>query len=216
MIEQQSFAADELKKMMSHPVVAAIALDLLFVMSAQPSSDQQVVGRPSADGECLLGHDDTSTQVTEPVRIAHPLDLDAQGILGLWQNWFTDQAPQPFQQVERTLTRLQDCAINDDGTSMNPHDEVTIHNAEQAYRVLQAHGWYSDRDAGDFCRTFRGGQQGDVTATLTELLWESGNIGPLEFRDTNWEILPIADVPPIVLSETIRDIDRTIEATRIQ
>ena len=77
MLTQRSYAADELKMMMQHPVVAAIARELLFVMSTE--QDQPVVGRPSDDGANLLGLDGHGTRVTQPVCIAHPLDLEAQG-----------------------------------------------------------------------------------------------------------------------------------------
>lgn len=214
MLEQRGYTPDDLKMMLQHPVVATLARELLFVMSAPQPSDKLLVGRPSDDGQNLLSLDGKSTKVTQPVRIVHPLDLDEQGVLAQWQSWFTDHAPQPFPQVERAFARLGDLEIIDDGTRINRHDGVAISNEEQAFRVLQAHGWQSDREASDICRIFRGGERGDTTAILQEFLIDASLVGPIEFRDSLWNIMPIVDVPPIILSETIRDIDRTIEAVR--
>ncbi len=123
-------------------------------------------------------------------------------------------APQAFQQVERAFARSSDLTVIDDGTRIDRHDGIAINNEEQAFRILQAQGWQSDRDAGDLFRTFSDKQRGSVTAVILEFLFEASRMGLIEFRDQLWNVIPIADVPPIVLSETIRDIDRTMEAVR--
>ncbi len=90
MLEQRLYSADDLKMMMQHPVVAVIARDLLFAMDSTNASDKPIIGRPTEDGASLVGLDEKSIAVTRPVRIAHPLDLDAQGVLAQWRIWFTD------------------------------------------------------------------------------------------------------------------------------
>ena len=219
MIQQRPYTVEDLKMMMKHPVVEAVARELLFVMESAAPNDSFAFGLPNANGDQLLGLNGTVSPISRPVRLAHPLDLDSQGVLGAWQSWLTDQPPQPFQQVERAFVRVHDLETADDGTKIVRHDGVAIANEEQVFRILQAHGWQLDRDLHEMCRTFSSADgsttagsaaDGMVTAVVPEFLLNDGALGPLEFRDASWQVLPISSIPPIILSETIRDIDRAV------
>ena len=212
MIQQRPYTPDDLKMMMKHPVVAAVARDLVFVMEPVQPTDILTVGLPATNGEQLLGLEGTGSLISRPVRLAHPLDLDSQGVLAAWQSWLTDQPPQPFQQVERAYVRAHHLETADDGTKVVRHDGVAITNEEQVFRILQAHGWQLDRDLNELCRTFQASTDERITAVLPEFLLNEGTLGPLEFRDAQWHVLPIASIPPTILSETIRDIDRAVSA----
>ena len=210
MIQERPFSGDDLRMMMKHPVVAVVAGELLFVMEPDEPRDKLTVGLPNTNGDQLLGLAGTGSPISRPVRLAHPLDLDNQGVLAAWQSWFTDQPPQPFQQVERAFARAAQLETAADGLKVVRHDGIAIANEEQAFRILQAHGWQLDRDLHELCRTFRAATHGNVTAILPEFMLDESTIGPLEFRNAQWNALPIPAVPPIILSEAIRDIDRAL------
>ncbi len=215
MIQQRPYLPDDLKMMMKHPVVAAVAGELVFVMEPKKSGERAAVGLPSDDGERLVGLDGKGLKVSRPVRVAHPLELEALGVLSLWKNWLTDHPPQPFQQVERTITRAADLETASEGKCVVRHDGVELKSEDQAFRILQAHGWQDDRELHELCRTFPSDRHGEITATLTDFMWHSNSIGTLEFRDSNWNAMSITDVPPVILSEAIRDVDRTVAGSSI-
>ncbi len=216
MIEQRQFDPATVTMMMQHPIVRVIASELVLIMDGSGSEPAQsaVLGLPSEDGRMLIALDGTLHPVLRPVRIAHPLTLDRLGVLADWQRWMTDRAPPAFPQLEREFARARELDVAGDGKRVMRHAGVRLANEDQAFRILQAHGWQDNREIKELCRTFTYESASPITALLVDELSTSGSLGMLEFRDAQWNQLSIADVPEIVLSEAIRDIDRTVSGTQ--
>lgn len=214
MIKQRTFSPDDLKMMMKHPVVVTVARDLVFIVEPTRSHESIGIGMPSEDGEHLIALDGAATEISRAVQIMHPIELDRIGILTQWQNLMTDRPPQAFPQLDRAIVRADELETADEGKKIIRHEGVKLENEDQAFRILQAHDWQDYRELIGLCRTFSSPSTGSITAILRDFMSRAGSIGPLEFRDSDGNELAAEDVPPIFLSEAIRDIDRAVSGTQ--
>ncbi|MEM6470236.1 MAG: DUF4132 domain-containing protein [Planctomycetota bacterium] len=210
MVSRKIFSPSEVKMMMDHPVIAVIAGALLFTMPPETATGRPVIGRLSEDGLELVMPKGKRHRIDDGIRVSHPLDLVAEETLRVWQNEFIDAAPQPFQQLERQFFLLDSLETAREGTCIVYRDGRKLKNEEKAFRVLEAHGWGRDYESVSMLRQFRT-DQSDVRAVLPEFLC-SDELGPLEFHDASFDVLPVKDVPPIVISEVLRDITRMFAA----
>jgi hypothetical protein len=183
---------------------------------------------PAGDGFADL----TGTAVPEPepdaeIRLWHPLDTSAEEIRA-WRDLLTDrELRQPFRQAFREVYLLTPAEV-ETGTYSNRFAAHIVHY-QQLYALMKARGWtcsmlgpWDSGDTDDAYRVLAGGawrvgfrhdyrdQQPDgVQCASTDRVWLDRRVGG------SWRTAQLADVPAIVLSEAMRDVDLFVSVTSI-
>ena len=193
------YGVDELSTLLANPVVKPIIENLVFVNSQT--------------GECgLLGDFKSGTTV----RVAHPVDMYKSKTWPKWQRFFferqqKDGVKQPFRQVFRELyTKLQE-ELSDKKTRMFAGNQI---QPAKTVAMLKGRRWIADPYGGLQKILYKN----DIVVTLWALAdWFSpSEIEPptleyVQFSDRKtWSDLAIADVPDVVYSEAMRDVDLAV------
>ncbi len=204
------FAGAELRTLFTHPVLAPLLRNLVFIGS------EGLAGYPTADGQDIEDHTGTRTAVLDDatLRVAHPHDLLQTGQWHLWQrDCFLRERVQPFKQVFRELYILTDMETGD-GTLARRYAGHQV-NPKQALVLLGKRGWVSNPEEGDVRRTFH---DAHLTAWLTfDYGWttpgevEGLTVDEIRFtRRGDWKPLPLREIPPRLFSEAMRDLDMVV------
>ncbi|GAP98110.1 DUF4132 domain-containing protein [Leptolyngbya sp. NIES-2104] len=198
------FTVDELMQLRTHPVLAPMLSQLILV------SDQDI-GYLTETG--LRSHNGTIQPIqADSLRIAHPYDLLQSNEWHLWQqDCFERSRSQPFKQVFRELYVL---TAQEQSEKLSKRYEGHQVNSKQAIALFGQRGWVATPDEG-VRRTFH--TEGVIAAV--ELQY--GYYTPLEvegltlegvrfYRRDEWKPLPLVEVPPMLLSEVLRDLDLVV------
>ncbi len=200
------FSGVELRQLCAHPVLVP-ALERLVLIG------EGIAGFPTAAGQALAGPDGKREPVKpdEPLRIAHPHDLYAAGDWHQWQkHLFETERVQPFKQVFRELYLLTAQERADSSVSHRYAGQQI--NPRQALALWGGRGWATQdgvrktfHDLGLTCDvTFRHGG-------WTPLDVEGWTLEGIEFhRRGEGKPVPLAEVPPRVFSEVMRDVDLVV------
>ncbi|WP_200892473.1 DUF5724 domain-containing protein [Aliterella atlantica] len=206
MCRGDSFTSDELQQLCNHPVLAPMLEQLVFI-------GEGAIGYPVEQGRSLQLHDGTIIPVKDVMRLAHPYDLLGTNQWHLWQQeCFQTQRQQPFKQVFRELYVL---------TTTERSDRTVSHryaghqvNPRQALALLGQRGWVSHPEEG-VRRTFH---EADISVWLT---FVNGYFSPTEVegltleglvftRRGEWKHIELFQVPPLIFSEVMRDLDLVV------
>jgi len=206
------FTGAELAALYGHPVLQPMLRSLVFV---EDGVEAPVLGYPR-EGAALLEDAEEGTHslaVGTTLRIAHPHDLLKTGAWDRWQrDCFLRERVQPFKQVFRELYVLTD-AEREDGTLSRRYAGHQV-NPKQVLALLGKRGWVSLPDEG-VRRTFHDAGLtvwlGFTGLTFTPLDVEGLTIEGVRFtRRGEWKPMPLAEVPPRLLSEAMRDLDLVV------
>ena len=206
MIRQDHFEVTDLEALDRHPVLAPMLRLVLFV-----DGDGHIA---RWRGDRWVDADDRDVATDGDVRLAHPVDLLASGEWIRWQErLFVDATRQPFKQAFRELYLPTD-GERTGGPGSRRYEGHQI-QTRQATALFGARGWTIDREAGDVWRVFH---QHGVTARvdfldgfLTAAEVELPSITHIVFtRRSDATVLPLESVPPVVFSETMRDLDLVV------
>lgn len=98
MCRGDTFTTEELRQLCTHPVLAPMLEQLIFV-------GEEAIGYPVEQGQLLQFHDGSISPIRGScLRVAHPCDLLATQSWHLWQQeCFWSERSQPFKQVFREL-----------------------------------------------------------------------------------------------------------------
>ncbi|MFG2109317.1 DUF4132 domain-containing protein [Micromonospora chersina] len=183
---------------------------------------------PTDDGFADLG----GTPVPEPgpdaeIRLWHPLNTSAEEIRR-WRDELTArELRQPFKQAFREVYLLTPAELQTE-TYSNRFAAHIVHY-RQLYALMRGRGWACSRlgpwdggDTDDAYRVLPGGgwrvglrheyrdQQPDgVECASTDRLWFDRRVGGA------WRTAQLSEVPAIVLSEAMRDVDLFVSVTSI-
>jgi hypothetical protein len=183
---------------------------------------------PTGDGFA----DVTGTAMPEPepdaeIRLWHPLNTAAEQIRA-WRDLLTDrELRQPIKQAFREVYLLTPAEV-ETGTYSNRFAAHIVHY-RQLYALMKARGWtcsmlgpWDGGDTDDAYRVLASGawrvgfrhdsldQQPDgVQCASTDRVWFDRRVGG------SWRTAQLADVPAIVLSEAMRDVDLFVSITSI-
>ncbi len=211
MIRGDAFSGAELVDLAKHPLLAPQLRRLVLLGDG-------IAGYPIADGRALVDHAGTEQAVgaSESLRLAHPMDLLDAGP-DAWHEWqrdaFRREIVQPFKQVFRELYPATQQEVTD-GTFSRRYAGHQV-GPRQALALLGGRGWVSKPDEG-VRRTFH------HLRLSAELWFQEGFYSPAEIdgltleavrftRSTgSREPVAIADVPPRVFSEVMRDLDLVV------
>jgi hypothetical protein len=168
----------------------------------------QTTARRFAD--TWVSSDGRAVALTGALRIAHPIEMFRSQSWGAWQAaMLSNEIRQSFRQVFRELYLLTD---NERGAEQSERYSQHRVKAAQGFALLHAAGWVSG-DREDGCtRTFHHdrvrAQIFPMVSTYKLKSAEPFPIGAVEFVSTsNNARLTLESVPPIVFSETMRDLD---------
>ncbi|HZT42855.1 MAG TPA: DUF5724 domain-containing protein [Chthonomonadaceae bacterium] len=203
------FTGAELRTLMGHPVLAPMLRSLVFL------GDKGLAGYPVEGGWALESHDGATSPVPEAagLAIAHPYDLLQTGEWHLWQkDCFLRERIQPFKQVFRELYVLTP-GETDNGTISRRYDGHQV-QPKQAMALFGGRGWVVHPEEG-VRRTFH--KEG-LTAWIT---FFEGFTTPAEVegltiegvgfsKKGQWTPMPLAEIPPRLFSEVMRDVDLVV------
>ncbi|SCG44045.1 protein of unknown function [Micromonospora echinaurantiaca] len=183
---------------------------------------------PTGDGFAEL--DGTAVPEPDPdvaIRLWHPLHASVEEIRR-WRDELTDrELRQPFKQAFREVYLLTP-AEQQTETYSNRFAAHIVHY-RQLYALMRGRGWTCSRlgpwDGGDtddayrvlpggawrvgFRHDYRDEQPDGVECASTDRVWFDRRAGGA------WRTAPLADVPAIVLSEALRDVDLFVSVTSI-
>lgn len=197
----------ELAELGDHPAVGPMLRDLVLV------DGQGRVGFPTGGSDLV----DAAGEVFAGqglLRVAHPVDLLASGQWPELQHAvMVGSRRQPFKQLFRELYTLTEGERAEPGTVSRRYAGHQV-EGRRARGIFGSRGWVADVETG-FSRTFH---RERVTAWC-ELL--GGAFTPAEVEDAaieevsfrrpgEWTPIPLAEVPPRVFSETMRDLDLVV------
>ena len=206
MCRGDSFSGAELKSWCGHALLAPLLGRLLAV-------GEGIIGYPDHGGRALRDFEGKLEPVKprETLRLAHPDDLLAAGQWHLWQReCFPAERVQPFKQIFRELYVL---------TQQERTDETLSHRyggqqvqPRQAAALFGSRGWHTTDGV------FKVLHDADLTA---QVFFQHGVTTPLEVEDATlagvgfsrrgeFQLLPLAAIPPRVFSEVMRDLDLVV------
>lgn len=206
MVRRDLFVQDDLVAASRHPVVAPMLDLVVFVDESGATMLRSGDGFRTADGR--------GAKPAGMVRLAHPVDLAASGDWIGWQErLFVEAARQPFKQVFRELYVLTD-AERATGPVSHRWEGHQV-QPRQSQALFGRRGWLLDRESGDVAKVFHA----DDLVARVDFLDGFGTPHDVELptirhiyftRRGNYLAEPIDQVPSIVFSEVMRDLDLVV------
>ncbi len=208
MCRGDEFTVAELKTLFQHPMLKTMIEQLLFISA-------ETMGYPIRNGAALYSHDGKETRLADAdrLRIAHPIDLLENGEWDRWQReCFLAERIQPFKQVFRELYALTSTE-KDEGNLSRRYAGHQV-NPRQAVALFGARGWVVDPSEG-VQRTFHAegisARVGFLQGMYTPAEVEGLTIEAVVFTKRGaWEPVPLAQIPPRIFSEVMRDLDLVV------
>lgn len=212
---------------LAHPVVGAYAR--LLIWQTGGDTDDWVDGLPeNVDGRWVLRDvDGTAHQLRDRLRMWHPIREPLDRIAA-WRERITDaELRQPFKQAFREIYLLTP-AEEETGTYSNRF-AAHILRYPQAGALIRNRGW-----SGSHLGYWDGGWDTEVRKEIGESGWtasfflelvEQGSDGygtpslcatdQVRFIRGGGDPQPLGDVPPLVFSEAMRDVDLFVGVTSV-
>ncbi len=203
------FTAAELQHLMTHAIVRPFLERLVLKTEAG-------MGYPVQGGKALRGADGKTLPVRGEWAIAHPLDFAKA------KNWpefqaecFQQERVQPFKQVFREVYTLTP-AEKEDGDKSRRYSGQQV-NENQAKALLSSRGWSTKEDLSKLYRA----ENLSVDLILDHGYSTPGDaaapaVGELRFaKRGEWKPMPLADVPPVIFSEVMRDLDLVVSVAHV-
>ena len=234
--EREWTGADWTAYYVDHPVVSLTARGLLWqVADAKGGWHSGVPER--GNGWVLRSYDGTAHPVTETdrIRLWHPARETLTDVAA-WREHLTDQeVRQPFKQVFREIYLLTPAEGVTDTYSNRFAGHILQYR--QAGALMRTRGWN-----GNHLGYWDGGYQGQASRDFPEVglratfyfdlvEQENDEFGTPSLCSTDqvrferhepgtrtahiWQVIPLTDVPPLVLSEAMRDVDLFVGVTSI-
>jgi hypothetical protein len=205
MCRGDTFSGEELVQLCRHALVAPLLTRLVLV-------GEGIIGYPDRGGKVLRDYAGRLEPVkkTERLRIAHPHDLLTTSQWHAWQHeCFAAERVQPFKQVFRELYVV---------TQQEQGDRVHSRRyAGQQVQPRQAFALWGQRDWNARQGVSKTFYDLGITAAVefnygygTPLEVEGLTIETVMFWQRDAGELPLADVPPRVFSEVMRDLDLVV------
>ena len=219
MISRTTFTMGEIAGLLAHPVLGGMVSALVLMVGDTmgfPALDEGVVALigPSDGGLCQ------STTVPESkkaepasITIAHPHDFMENGMWSKLQQYvYREKITQPFKQVFREYYPI----TQDEKDAANISRRYAGHQVQpkKTVSLLKTRGWTADYEEG----LQRVWHKENIIVRMYALAdWFSPadtEVPTLEaiqfFSRDKGEPLPFASIPPVIFSETMRDIDLVV------
>jgi hypothetical protein len=208
MCRGDQFTGDEIATLFTHPILAPMLESLVFI-------GNDVLGYPTEHGTALLDHDGNTQPIADgtQLRLAHPHDLLMTGDWHLWQrDCFFMERIQPFKQVFRELYVVTQAEMQDGAISRRYAGHQV--QPRQTIALLGSRGWVNHPGEG-VSRTFHDERISAHLAFL-QAIYTPAEVEGLTLEGVIFtqpglpKPLQLADVPPRVFSEVMRDLDLVV------
>jgi hypothetical protein len=209
------------ERYLDHPLVGAIARRIIWRFQHPAGTSEGIW----CDGR-LVGRDDRPLELGDGtnVELWHPIDRPPENVLA-WRDWLErHEVQQPFKQAHREIYLLTDAERETNVYS----NRFAAHVLKQSqFRALaRTRGWTAEflgpwdgSDVGsatrplpswalaaEFCFT-PAGEDFAESAGFLYVSTDQVRFRRLEEGKMSEQPIPLADVPPLVLSEVMRDVD---------
>ncbi|MER5479414.1 DUF4132 domain-containing protein [Streptomyces sp. NPDC002734] len=201
-----------------HPVARSLVRRLIWEIEVSPGQWQAVL--PEAGEDLPDAPEDAS------VRLWHPIRSEPDTVRA-WRDLITERCVrQPFKQAFREIYRLTPA---EEETRVHSHRFAAhLVHYRRMFALFRARGWKSA-----LLGPWDGGESDEAQRTLAAGEWRAGFLhtwadwsGEDELASTDqvrfdrrvdgaWRQAPLADVPPLVFSEVMRDVDLFVGVTSI-
>ncbi|MFF4563149.1 DUF4132 domain-containing protein [Streptomyces sp. NPDC001435] len=200
-----------------HPVTGTLVRGLIWEFQDSDGEWRAVAPMAEPPGE------------PERVRLWHPIRASTNDIRAWRERLVAERLRQPFKQAFREIYLLTP-AEEETGTYSNRFAAHIVHY-RQLYALFKERGWQAN-----FLGRYDGGHDGEARAEFGDGEWracfhhepaadDGGGYAPehaatdqvrFERRDgRRWREVPLAEVPPLVFSEAMRDVDLFVGVTSI-
>ncbi|NDV59461.1 DUF4132 domain-containing protein [Bacteroides sp. 519] len=202
MVKGDTFELSELKQLLNHPVIAPLLQKLLFATGNRTGA------------LCELFDLDDNTQLT----IAHPYDLyKADTWLSSQRYAFEHKLVQPFKQIFRELYLINEDELAEKTISRRYAGHQI--QPQKTVALLKGRGWTVDYDQG-LQRVY---YKENIIATMYVVAdWfspsdtEAPTLETVQFFDRKTRNpLPLDEIPPIIFSEVMRDVDLVVSVAHV-
>ena len=208
MMDGTCFGIRELQTIWGNPILAPMVRSLVWTDGTHSGFLQ-----PS-DGGLTLEHGVTA----ETLRIAHPHDLKTQGNWAMFMRLlYQEKRMQPFKQVFREYYPLTE----DERQERTVSRRYAGHQVQpqRTVALLKSRGWTVDYEEG-LQKVFY--KENLMVRMFAMADWfspadiEPPTLETVEFFDrTTKENVPLENVPPILFSETMRDLDLVVSVAHV-
>ena len=212
MEERSAFGFDELLMLCGNPVIQSIVENLVFIPTEGAFFSGIIIngGFTDATGSRIALSDD------QKLRVAHPFDLYEHKVWANWQQFFLDRGEkdgirQPFRQVFRELYVKLPEELDKERSLMFAGNQISTGRTVGA---LKGRRWVADYEDGlqkvYYADDIIAGiyavadwfSPGDIEAPVLE--------GVTFVSRRTYEPIKIKDIPDIVYSEVMRDVDLAV------
>lgn len=208
MCKHEALEPGELAALCEHPLMRPMLERLIFI-------GEGIVGFPDKGGRVLVDHAGKQEPIkkAESLRLAHPFDLLESKDWSAWQHaLFTAERVQPFKQAFRELYVLTD-AEKKTGTCSKRYAGQQV-NPSQALALLGSRGWVTLPEEG--VRKMFHDTKLSAWLEFQEGFYTPAEIDGLTLENVRfaktgqWEPMKLEDVPPMLFSEVMRDMDLVV------
>ena len=202
MVRRDSFAYGELSDLMKHPVISPLLRALLFASA----------------GKVALYDGFEGADAAAELRIAHSHDLYLAEAWLAWQKYaFANKLVQPFKQIFRELYLPNADELHEKTLSRRyAGHQVQV---QKTVALLKSRGWTVDYEDGLQKVYYK---ENMIATMYAAADWfspadtEAPTLETVHFFDRKTrEAIPLADVPPVLFSEVMRDIDLVVSVAHI-
>lgn len=205
MCDSNEYSLFEFQGLMDHPILRLMMEQLVFI-------SPKGMGYPTQKGSVLFAYDGTEILLEnhEKLRIAHSYDLLTAGVWNQWQReCFDAKRIQPFKQVFREVYVLTDAEKNESHESHRFFGQIV--KGRQALILLKSKGWKCQSlDVGGSCFAYKGFWHMRAILSTAFRMRDLENVGTVSFENNKINRIPLVDIPPIIFSEAIRDMDLVV------
>ena len=212
MMECTGFELGELRNICNNPILAPMLFRLVWTDGVNNGFLQQ-----SADGLALLKLDGESI-TADTLHIAHPHHLKIAGDwAGFMQLLYEKKVVQPFKQVFREYYPI----IEDERQERTISRRYAGHQVQpqRTVALLKSRGWTVDYEEGLQKVCYK---ENLIVKMYAMADWfspadiEAPTLETVEFLDRSTkENVPLENVPPILFSETMRDLDLVVSVAHV-
>ncbi len=215
------------KELATHPLAGTMARRLIWEVEASPGRWQAVL--PNDGGAELRDTAGTAVPAPDPdaaIRLWHPIRAQTQEVRA-WRDLFTERrVRQPFKQAFREIYLLTPAELATRIYSNRFAAHIVRYRQFRA--LVSARGWGSDLlgpwsggDDGQACGVFAAGSwRACLYHEWVEQADDTGYAATDQVRferklDGAWRLAPLEEVPAVVFSEAMRDVDLFVGVTSI-
>ncbi len=208
MCRSDVFTGKEVNDFIRHPLLSPMVKKIVF-------TGDELMGYPDTEGSYLVDYSGKKSEFDDTVslRIAHPHDLLKTGEWSKWQReCFESERKQPFKQVFRELYVYFEGESEDGKIS----DRYSGHQLQprKAHALLGGRGWVSHPEEGT-SKTFHD-EKLTIHLDMGGYFFTPGEVEDITIEGIHFtkagecESLKLKDIPPLLFSEVMRDLDLVV------